>query len=400
MFSKSTAFALSALAFSAFSVNAAPASNAQGNFGKCSVPQITFATGLDGRTEAAFVPTDKTSFNHGSAQQIDVIADFICQQVGTACGGDANAVKSCNTAKTAALSAAAGGAQADAFNAGFGAKTNFGAGAGKNTPPAATPPAATPPAAGNTGNGNPQTSLTLDPKVIATGFEKDGQEVPTAGQVPSLTSTNNFANFCLTVDKPITNGLQIKTGSCNPAPMGTIPSTANMPSSKFTFPTNFATIKANTAFTITMAIKNIQTGNFVNAQSNYYAAPQQLNGQGIIIGHTHVVVEKITSLTQTTVTDPNVFAFFKGVNGAAVNGVLSADVTAGLPAGFYRLASINAAMNHQPVLAPVAQHGSLDDMVYFEVTESGAPSNNAAGGAAAPPPATPKPNGKGKGKRA
>ena len=70
---------------------------------------------------------------------------------------------------------------------------------------------------------DPQTSLTLLASVIATGFENDGQNVPVAGQVPSLTSSNNFINFCATVPNlPLMNSTQITTGSCNPAPMGVI----------------------------------------------------------------------------------------------------------------------------------------------------------------------------------
>ena len=95
-----------------------------------------------------------------------------------------------------------------------------------------------------------------------------------------------------------------------------------------------------------------------------YLLNLSVNSAGDIVGHTHVVIEQLTSLDQTTPTDPNTFAFFKGIDGAQVNGVVSADVTAGLPAGFYRLASINTAANHQPVLGPVAQHGSFDDMIY------------------------------------
>jgi hypothetical protein len=133
-----------------------------------------------------------------------------------------------------------------------------------------------------------------------------------AGQVASLTSTNNFINFCLTVPQlPLTNGQQITTGSCNPAPIGIIPSSSNMPSAKFTNPKNGDTIPANQALTITMAINNMATGNFVNAQQNYFAAPQQLSSQGTILGHSHVVVEALTSLSQTTPTDPTKFAFFK-----------------------------------------------------------------------------------------
>ncbi|KAF5355824.1 hypothetical protein D9756_003993 [Leucocoprinus leucothites] len=271
---------------------------------------------------------------------------------GNAGAGDANAGN-----------AGAGGANTGNAGAG-GAAGNAGDNTGNNNNNAGAGGAA-----GNSGSGDAQTSLTLDPSVIAKGFANDGQAQPAAGQVSSLTSTNNFINFCLTVPNlPLTDGKQIADGSCNPAPMGAIPSKSKMPSSKFVFPANGATVPANQKFTIQMAIKNLDTGFFVNAQENYFAAPQQLNGQGIIQGHSHVVVEQLASLDQTTPTDPNVFAFFKGLNGKADGkGILTADVTEGLPAGVYKLSSINAAANHQPVLAPIAQHGSLDDAVYFTV---------------------------------
>lgn len=113
-----------------------------------------------------------------------------------------------------------------------------------------------------------------------------------------------------------------------------------------------------------MAIQGMQTGFFVNADENYFAAPQQVNQQGQIQGHSHVVVETLDAIDQTTPLDPNKFAFFKGLNDAAQNGQLTADVDKGLPAGVYKLSSINTAANHQPVLVPIAQHGSLDDAVY------------------------------------
>lgn len=57
----------------------------------------------------------------------------------------------------------------------------------------------------------------LDPSLVQPNAGLDGQNPPVAGQVASLTSTNNFINFCLTQKGvPITNGLQTKTGSCNP----------------------------------------------------------------------------------------------------------------------------------------------------------------------------------------
>jgi len=162
-----------------------------------------------------------------------------------------------------------------------------------------------------------------------------------------------------------------------------------MPSAKFTSPLNNQNIAAaNQPFTVSMAIQGMETGNFVNAETNYFAAPQQLNAQGQIIGHSHVVIESLTSITQDKPTDPKAFAFFLGLNSAAKGGILTADVTKGLPAGAYKLSSINTAANHQPAIVPVAQHGSLDDAVYFTVGGAGggaaaANSTAAAGGAAA-----------------
>jgi len=219
-------------------------------------------------------------------------------------------------------------------------------------------------------NGDPQKSLTLDPKVIAPGFANDGQAQAEAGQVPSLTSTNNFINFCLTTNVPLTNGQQIKTGSCNPAPMGIIAATTNMPSCKFQSPKNGDTIEPNQSFTVSLAIKHLETGHFTNANQNYFAAPQQVNGGGDIQGHSHIVIEKLSALDQTDPTDPTQFAFFKGLN--AAGSTLTADVTNGLAEGFYRMMSINTAANHQPVLVAVAQHGSVDDGIYFTVKKGGA----------------------------
>jgi hypothetical protein len=223
----------------------------------------------------------------------------------------------------------------------------------------AAPPAATE---------DPQESLTLDPRVIQPALALDGQQVPVAGQVPSLTSKNNFINFCLTQNVGLTDGKQVRAGSCNVVPMGRIIPKANLPSSKFVFPKNFSTLKANQPFTIQMKVKNMALGFFTNAQLNYYAAPAQLNDAGIVFGHTHVVIEPLTSLDQTEPADPTAFSFFKGVNAPPNgDGVVTADVAKGLAAGTYRLFSINTASNHQPVLASVAQHGCMDDGIYFTV---------------------------------
>jgi len=273
-------------------------------------------------------------------------------------------------------------------NAGGKASTSSAAAAASTTTSSAAAASTSTAATGQpivgSGGKDAQTSTTLDPAVIMKGLEQDGQETPEAGQVPSLTSSNNFINFCLTqANLPLTNGQQVTGGSCNQTPMGVILATTKMPSSKFTNPKNGDTIAANQAFTISMAINNLQTGAFVNAQANYFAAPAQVSSSGVLIGHSHVVVEQLQALDQTTPTDPTKFAFFKGLNAAAQNGALTADVTAGLPAGFYRLASINTAANHQPALVAVAQHGSLDDAVYFTVSDNGAASNTTSTGSTA-----------------
>ncbi|KAI9509884.1 hypothetical protein F5148DRAFT_1184332 [Russula earlei] len=221
-------------------------------------------------------------------------------------------------------------------------------------------------------NNAAQTSLKLDPRVISKSFEQDGSANATKGQVASLTSSNNFINFCLTVNKPLTNGQQIKGGSCNTAPMGVIAPSTNMPSSKFVSPENLSAVKANTSFEIKMAVKHLETGHFTNAESTYFAAPQQLNGKGDIIGHTHFVIEQLNSITSKTPSNPSKFAFFKGVNTAAdAQGNVAVNVSGGLPPGVYKLSSINTSANHAPVLVAVAQHGHLDDQVYFFVTDDG-----------------------------
>lgn len=245
------------------------------------------------------------------------------------------------------------------------------------TTPSSAAPTATP-TAGSESNSNSdaQTSLTLLSSVVASNFAKNGQNVNTseAGEVPSLTSTNNFINFCATLPNlPITNGQQVKSGSCNPAPMGAIPSISNMPSAKFVTPNNLAVLPANTTFQVTLAVKGIQTGFFVNADTNYFAAPQQTDPtSGQIQGHAHFVIEALQSLTQTTPTDPTKFSFFVGLNGKAdAKGQLYANVTGGLPEGTYKMSTIMSAMNHQPVLVAVAQHGTLDDQIYFTVVAPG-----------------------------
>ncbi|KAK7466369.1 hypothetical protein VKT23_005096 [Stygiomarasmius scandens] len=214
-----------------------------------------------------------------------------------------------------------------------------------------------------------QSSLTLDSRVIASGFTDNGLDQREPGQVASLTSTNNFVNFCLTAPNlPITNGRQIQSGSCNPAPLGAAPSVDNMPSTKFINPGNGAKLKAGDPFTISVATQKLGTGSFTNIQETFLAAPQQLNSNGLVTGYYTIVIDELSSPVQTTPTDPKQFVLWRALFGVAQNGVVSADVDTGLPAGSYRLTATPYTANHQPILSPIEQHGFFGDVVYFSVT--------------------------------
>jgi len=233
----------------------------------------------------------------------------------------------------------------------------------------------------NTGKNN-NGGATLNPNVIQTGSDQTGQagNAVEAGQVNSLTDPNDFINFC--AGKTLTNGTQNVKGSCNPIPMGEIPAKTKMVSSMLTFPAHNDNIAANKEFNVSLKIQNIQTGFFTNAQTTYFSAPQQVNQQGQVIGHTHVTIQDMgKSLNAAAPLDPTQFVFFKGINNAAdASGTLTATVPSGLPAGNYRVCTMAGASNHQPVIMPVAQRGAQDDCNKFTVTANGGGNANAGKG--------------------
>jgi hypothetical protein len=68
------------------------------------------------------------SYNHDSAQNGDIITQFMCDTLVNTCGADATAKATCAKAQAAFDSETPKtGSQADAFNAVFGITTNFGA---------------------------------------------------------------------------------------------------------------------------------------------------------------------------------------------------------------------------------------------------------------------------------
>jgi len=155
----------------------------------------------------------------------------------------------------------------------------------------------------------------LEAKLIAPGLANDGQDTPdpgklfmcpiavsdlAVGQVKSLTSTNNFMNFCVGTGLPNTEGKQGDNPSCNSAPIGVIPNSLKVPSLRFQSPVNQQTLRARQTFNMQIRVNNFETGNQVNLDTNYLTAPQTLNGAGEIKGFVTVACETVTSFQDTT----------------------------------------------------------------------------------------------------
>lgn len=177
--------------------------------------------------------------------------------------------------------------------------------------------------------------------------------------------------------------------------MGRIVAKSKMPTVKFVFPRNGDTLDPGTPFTAKLAVRQFQvslltfppsinahtlvkTGSFTNAAKTYYAAPQTVNDKGFVIGHSHIVIERVEDYRSTEPLDAVSFKFFKGLNAPAdENGILSTEVTDGLEPGFYRISSvsrgasldvsanlthviqINTSANHSPIAAAVARTCAL-----------------------------------------
>lgn len=217
----------------------------------------------------------------------------------------------------------------------------------------------------------PQNCLQQD--LIQSSSTRTGQEDGTVGvkigQSPSKVDGSNFINYC--AGKTLTNGQQLTTSSCNGIPQGQIPAKTNMVAAIILYPQPGDRILSDTTFNATIQTVGLRAGYLVNPTTNYYTAPQELDKDGYILGHCHVTIQNIGSLRTTTVPDPQKFSYFKGVDDAGDGqGLLQANIQGGLPVGFYRICTMTAARNHQPVAMPVAQRGPQDDCTKFEVVKS------------------------------
>ncbi|KAI7936558.1 hypothetical protein MJO29_015861 [Puccinia striiformis f. sp. tritici] len=240
------------------------------------------------------------------------------------------------------------------------------------------------------GNKKSKSGTCLDPSVIQSNAKSNGIKDPANPDknAKSLISSNNFVrhsfwsfklfetfssaanpslffpqiDFCL--GATITNGAQLDAGSCNPTPMGSIPSKEHMPSVRIIGPSPDDVIPPNTTFDVDIFAHKIELGYFTSPANTYYLAPQQLNKNGLIKGHSHITIERVDGNRIFDTANP---VFFKGVAGRAVNGQVKTSIKDGLPAGLYRISTITSAMNHQPVVLPVARRGAVDDAIYVRV---------------------------------
>ncbi|KAJ7885527.1 hypothetical protein B0H14DRAFT_3128154 [Mycena olivaceomarginata] len=242
-----------------------------------------------------------------------------------------------------------------------------------------------------------QDSLTLSPSVIQN--TDNGQNPPVTGQSPADTSKNNFANICALTLPPGPAHQRAANHDWILQPHPDRPHPRRQQNAVFQVPEpqepRHHRLRPNLHHcppSAGHAARHVH-----HAQKTYFANPQKLNADGQIIGHTHIVVEAMDSLTSTKTTDPKRFVFFKGVNTPQdKNRNVQVDVNGGLKPGVYRMCTITSSHTHQPAIVPIAQHGSLDDCVYFTATPGGVKAAEAAGAqtattktAATPAKATP-----------
>ncbi|KAL4990975.1 hypothetical protein BDW68DRAFT_174419 [Aspergillus falconensis] len=212
----------------------------------------------------------------------------------------------------------------------------------------------------------------LESDNVQTASQHDGlPDNNSFGYAPSATDPANFINYCS--KRVLTNGKSSEKGSCNGIVMGDIPSDKNMVSTIITFPLPGQLLLAHTPFVIEFRTSNLNAGSVTNPNSTLYSAPQALQ-DGNVVGHVHVTIQSLFDYRNDKLEnygvppDPAKFVFFKTVfgEGDALNG-FSVNVSEGLPVGFYRVCTMAAASNHQPVVMPVVERGAQDDCQKFRV---------------------------------
>jgi hypothetical protein len=137
-----------------------------------------------------------------------------------------------------------------------------------------------------------------------------------------------------------------------------------MPSLRIIFPVYNQTLTTNAAFTVSVNVSNLETTNRANILNNFLGAPQQIGSTGNILGHVLLIIEKIGTLEDNLPLDPTKFVFSNSLTSLSSGGLLTASVSGGLAAGFYRVTVRALTTNYHSVVVPVVLHGALIDATY------------------------------------
>lgn len=181
----------------------------------------------------------------------------------------------------------------------------------------------------------------------------------------------NPLDFCFLsgLGSKIANGTQQKFVECSITQIGILPDFNHMPSTIILEPANGAVISLGTNFTVTIKSINVEYGLFDNPENSYLLSPQTLNSNGVILGHNHIVLQRLFDSSNPP--NPSAPEFFVGLNGNSTDGTLSTIVDGSLftsaGQGLYRLCTMTASRGHMPVIAPVARHGTPDDCIRIEI---------------------------------
>jgi hypothetical protein len=167
------------------------------------------------------------------------------------------------------------------------------------------------------------------------------------------------------------DGTQIRNQvSCSSTSIGQIPTRANMVSSLIVEPRNRATVQRSQEIRVRIQTRNMVSGFFSNATTQYYVSPQSMDN-GNVQGHYHITCQRLDG---NNVLDPTRFDFFRGINDPAPNrnrvagnnrDTLEAVIPPNtLPSnGEYRICGMTGTFTHQPILSPVMRRGPIEDCI-------------------------------------
>jgi hypothetical protein len=205
---------------------------------------------------------------------------------------------------------------------------------------------------------------------LQTGFIN--QTSPSASSQKALSSSTT-TDLCKGFPKlPKGDGTQQnKTGYCSNVEVGSIPSADLMVSTLITSPEDDSVIPLGTPFTVKYDILNMELGHYSDPSKEFQSEPQKLNDKGLVMGHSHVTIQKIGESKNEPLKAPDArqLTFFKELDLKSTDGrTLTLEVPGINKSGLYRLCSLTSSRTHQPVHMPLARRGSQDDCIRFIVS--------------------------------